>query len=418
MRRVHNERGQILPIVALLAVVLLGMVGLAVDVGRLYIAKAELSRAVDAAALAGVLELPDTAAAEARAAAYLDENIPDAKASFPGNETNTLRIQGSRSVTLAFMGILGIDSMDINATAAAGFDNVPMDVYLTLDATGSMHNGCNDGETNSGGACPIKEARDAAADLVDTLLGPSSNGYVAIGAGAFRGCYNPPLDSDRCIDASGSGSMITPLGTSAKSVSDGISNIHAIGATGQPSGGSGTNICGALKKGQEVIFGSGSHNETNTIRAIVILSDGDNVYNAERAYQASPQSPVSPCSPSDPSKSDDDVGTSCLDHTQTQEAKVDDLSYDMAETLKDQGVEIYVVAFSPCGNDDGKTPSSSFCSGIGNGADDAAADRRLLKCVASSTPDTNDHYFEVPTAADLPEVFQQIASALAFRLTE
>ena len=39
--------------VALMAVVLIAMVGLAIDVGRLMVAKAQLARAVDAAALAG-----------------------------------------------------------------------------------------------------------------------------------------------------------------------------------------------------------------------------------------------------------------------------------------------------------------------------------------------------------------------------
>jgi hypothetical protein len=418
MDRGRNERGQALPIIALLAVMLLGMVGLAIDVGRLYVAKAELSRAVDAAALAGVLELPDTAAAEARAEAYLEENVSGATAQFPGNETNHLRIKATRRVGLAFMGIMGIDDIDVQASAVAGFGTSPLDVYMTVDATGSMHNGCNDDETNSGGACPIKEARDAANGFVDTLLDNTKGGYTVIGAGAFRGCYNTPRDNVKCIDSAGADSMITNLTGSASTLSAGISAIRAIGATGQPSGGSGTNICGALKKGEEVIFGSGSHSESNTTRAIIILSDGDNVYNAREVYQASPQSPVSPCSPSSADESDPDVGRNCLPETQKQEGKVDVLSHDLATAIKNKGVEIYVVAFGTCGTDDGKTPTSSWCADIGDKDDDAIADRRLLKCIASSSSGTNDHYFEVPTASDLPDVFQQIAFDLAFRLTE
>src|SRR5262245_55421729 len=121
MKKLRSERAQALPVIALLAVVLLGMIGLAIDVGRLYVARAELSRAVDAAALAGVLEMPDVPAAESRAGAYLEENLPDATATFPGNDTNSLRVQGTRTVNLSFMGILGFKTYDVKATASAGF---------------------------------------------------------------------------------------------------------------------------------------------------------------------------------------------------------------------------------------------------------------------------------------------------------
>ena len=54
-----RQRARILPMVALLAVVLIAMVGLAIDVGRIMVVKAQLARAVDAAALACSLKLPD-----------------------------------------------------------------------------------------------------------------------------------------------------------------------------------------------------------------------------------------------------------------------------------------------------------------------------------------------------------------------
>jgi hypothetical protein len=42
----------------------------------------------------------------------------------------------------------------------------------------------------------------------------------------------------------------------------------------------------------------------------------------------------------------------------------------------------------------------------------------LLKCIASSTPGTNDHYYETSTSAELPAIFTAIAQAIAFRLIE
>ncbi len=73
-----RQRGQILPMVALLAVALIGIVGLAMDVGRVMVAKAELRRAVDAAALAGALELPDMDQVETAVNSYMGQNEPEA----------------------------------------------------------------------------------------------------------------------------------------------------------------------------------------------------------------------------------------------------------------------------------------------------------------------------------------------------
>jgi len=213
--------------------------------------------------------------------------------------------------------------------------------------------------------------------------------------------------------------MITNLTGNATTIKAGINTIRAIGATGQPSGGSGTNICLALRKGESVLFGAGSHTEPNTLRSLVILSDGDNVYNATVVNQGSPQSPESPCRPSSPSTPDGDLSPNCRTDTQTQEGRVDTLSMAMATTLKAQGVEIYVVAFDMCGGLANATvASTSYCNNIGNGNADSTADQRLLKCIASSTAGTNNHFFNAPSAADLPQVFEDIANAIAFRLIE
>ena len=403
---------------ALLVVVFIGLIGIAVDIGHLFVARTELSRALDAAALAGVMELPNTTNAQNRATAYLHDNQPDTSATFPSADGQfQFKVKGTRTVDLFFMDIFGFGSVTTDAQATAGFGIIPADSYLTLDATGSMHSGCNAAETTTGGACPIKEARDAANAFVDTLLGGSPNGLTLIGSGAFRGCYNPPRSNTKCISV---GSMITNLTTSASTLHTGINNIHAIGATGQPSGGSGTNPCLALKKGNDVLFGPGHHTEANTLRFLVILSDGDSVYNAGEVNQSSPQSPDSPCRPSSPWTDDGDLSSGCRSNTQTQEAKIDTLAKNQADALKAAGVEIYVVALSVCGGINTSVLANP-CSGVGGtgwGNPDSTADHRLLKCIASSHAGTNDHYFETASASSLPDIFQQIAGQIAFRLIE
>jgi hypothetical protein len=97
------------------------------------------------------------------------------------------------------------------------------------------------------------------------------------------------------------------------------------------------------------------------------------------------------------------------------------------------GIEIYVVAFGVCRSGtasiNNATYTSAQCNASSSGGQIGAstpssvsredvADQRMLKCIASSTPGTNDHYFWVQEAEDLPQVFQEIANAIAFRLIE
>jgi hypothetical protein len=72
-RFARDESGQSLPLVALAAVVLVGMLGMAVDLGRVWVAKQELQRAVDAASLAAGQDLPSSATAYSAAVAYSGE---------------------------------------------------------------------------------------------------------------------------------------------------------------------------------------------------------------------------------------------------------------------------------------------------------------------------------------------------------
>src|SRR4051794_23762499 len=60
----RRARGQALPLIALMMIALIGFTGLAVDVSFLLLRTLQQQRAADAAALAGVIKLPqDTSAA-------------------------------------------------------------------------------------------------------------------------------------------------------------------------------------------------------------------------------------------------------------------------------------------------------------------------------------------------------------------
>lgn len=401
---IRAERGQALPLFAMLLVIFMGVVGLAVDLGRLYVARAELSRALDSAALAGVIELPNLTSAEARARAYMESNEPGAGVSFPIQAQNQFKVNGTRRVNFLFMPMVGIDDMTIRATAAAGVGSVPSDTVMLVDATGSMGSSpCNGSQNNSG--CPIHEANQAALAFADMFL-LSGNPTTKIGYTPYRGCHNPPRTHSGCVP----NAQRVDLSSSRTTVRAAINNTTAVGGTG-------TNTCLGLFKAQEMFDGPYHQTASNTVKSIVLMADGDNTYNVA-AYSASQNSPPVSCRPaSSYTSSDGDVSTGCT-AAQTRERSLDIKTKDLADTLKAQGVEIYIVAFGVCGSLNSTTPSTSYCNGIGNSDHDNTADQRLLKCIASSTPGTNDHYFAVPTASDLPAVFQDVVRAISFRLIE
>ncbi len=65
----HSERGQILPMVAVMMGSLFCMCGFVIDVGRVYVSYNQLQASTDAAALAGGEGLPNSSSAIANAKA-------------------------------------------------------------------------------------------------------------------------------------------------------------------------------------------------------------------------------------------------------------------------------------------------------------------------------------------------------------
>jgi hypothetical protein len=136
----EGEKGQSIIILALAVVVLLGFVGIAIDVGRLYGTRIQLSRAVDAAALAGVLELPELDDADSRARQFMRTNGYE-----PGNLTvwsvtsgGGVSVSTSRYLTVTaqlpmetmFLRFVGWETVEVPALAVAEYKS-PLEVYAS-----------------------------------------------------------------------------------------------------------------------------------------------------------------------------------------------------------------------------------------------------------------------------------------------
>lgn len=172
----RDEGGQSLIVVAAAVLGLMVIIGLAVDLGLMYIERIQLGRACDAAALAGAQELPFEDFAVKRAIQFLKENGYDptntelivtgpanaAALSWPApadsrgtiiidtekyendytgdrdNSADKIRVGGRIDVPMHFMLLIGFSSVPVEAAAVA--ENVTnLDIVIVYDQSGSMN---------------------------------------------------------------------------------------------------------------------------------------------------------------------------------------------------------------------------------------------------------------------------------------
>ena len=127
--RGRHESGQMLILFVLALGVLMGMVAMSVDVGMILHERRSLQNAADAAALAGVPELPESpSAAEARALewaanhGYTSENGATITVNTPyQGDVNYIEVVIEVEEPFLFALALGLDSVDVSARAVAGF---------------------------------------------------------------------------------------------------------------------------------------------------------------------------------------------------------------------------------------------------------------------------------------------------------
>ena len=201
------RRGTTLVFIALFMVIIVGMVAFAVDVGRMYLVRAELQAAVDAGTLAASLKLRedpnDINGAMAAARQYVQENkvglletVPDesitieagtwnsATRSFTagGSNPNAVRVFADQAgEPLFFSRVWGLNQFAVPRDAIATFGEGQMDIMMTLDLSGSM-----------GSQGRIEALQAAAPVFVDVIDEAGSSDRIGVmGYGALRGSYDP-----------------------------------------------------------------------------------------------------------------------------------------------------------------------------------------------------------------------------------
>jgi len=159
--RIIDQSGVLIVVTAVSLTMILGMAGLALDLGYMYIVKTELQRAADAGAMAGARALffprvtspPQCAAAQSKAWEIAQANLADGSpptvstppeyaapyghwnwstrtftpgcSSSSGNYTNAVTIRAAKSnISLLFMGVFGYGPRTLTAAALASMDFV------------------------------------------------------------------------------------------------------------------------------------------------------------------------------------------------------------------------------------------------------------------------------------------------------
>jgi len=202
-RLFRDERAQMLPIMAVLAIVFMGIAALAVSFGNSYSQYSKLQSSANAAALAGAQALPNSNAASIASnygsqsgglnnetyvsGAVMATGYPkleclttltnEGQACVAPANANAIQVKEQLTVPILFGSLFGHPSITISATATAsmrGAIPAPYNVAIILDATQSM----NDTDNGTGSECNasrISCAMSGIKTLIQTLSPCSPN---------------------------------------------------------------------------------------------------------------------------------------------------------------------------------------------------------------------------------------------------
>lgn len=171
-----SESGNVMAIAAAAIVPLIGMIGGAVDMSRIYLTKTRLQQACDAGALAGrksMTGLNWSPASEAQAKELFHTNFPEGKygtgaltADYHASSTGAVTGTATVAVPMTLMTFFGQAERDVSASCTADLQLPNTDVMLVLDTTLSM-NDKNPGDAQS----RIEVLRTAVTNFYTTLEG-------------------------------------------------------------------------------------------------------------------------------------------------------------------------------------------------------------------------------------------------------
>ena len=206
-RQRAQRRGASLVLIALLMMAVIAMAAFAVEMGRMYLVRAQLQTAVDSGALAAAIQIKqnpgNVALAELAAQEYVQRNrvgwavtVPDEAILIEtgtwnldnktfevgGNEPNSVRVRAAQQEErLLLGGVLGKQMFSVPREAIAASDTTKFDIIMVLDLSGSM--------ADQGRIAALRAAAPVFVDVIEQYDGNDRIGVM--GYGARIGYYNP-----------------------------------------------------------------------------------------------------------------------------------------------------------------------------------------------------------------------------------
>ena len=428
--------------------------GVAVDLGRISVEQNRLQNAVDSAALAGSLQLPDdpdVSTGKVKTAATDNLLANDGSATGivveSGGATRSVCVTAEAKVEMTLSKVIGVGDQMVTAEACAGYNDI--ELVMVLDATGSMK------------GAPIANVKEAATNLVNLIMPSSSSSSTRskIGLVPFQGKVRidgkDPVAAEAspdgldpgCRNADGTlnngklrpeysktttkgnifyGYTLSGVSTTSDKTCAGMSPIRAlssdrdailsnISALNAGVVTSGTLISEGIKWGRNVLSPTPPYVEGSTDKKVrkimIVLTDGDtedgrcggsyasgsktiNTYwtNAYFGQGLKPDSSSSPYSTLSTAALTLAQIPDCTDNGLLNQYAKNEAA--LAKTDANYPIEIFSIRFG----------------------DSDAKDVQLMQDIASSKTGTTDHYFNAPDEAGIKEMFKKIGQQLGQRL--
>tara|TARA_R110001592_G_scaffold20926_20_gene84794 strand:- start:15504 stop:16910 length:1407 start_codon:yes stop_codon:yes gene_type:complete len=162
---IPDSSGTIAILFGIMAPILIGVAGMSLDFSQAYLVKQRLAQALDAAALAATASATDQATIEQKVKDFFEANYPEEKLGVTFDPTvqlvgDEVIVSGTAEYHTLFLRIIGIDTIDVDASTTVLREVQGIEVVMVLDNTGSM-------STNNN----ISALRNAASNFVYILYG-------------------------------------------------------------------------------------------------------------------------------------------------------------------------------------------------------------------------------------------------------
>ena len=196
LRFLRDRRGGVAPMMAMLAIPLMGAVGVAVDYSRANAARTAFQTALDSTALMLSKTAAKVSSADLQTAAtnYFTAlfDRPEAKnvavfATYTSAGGSKVALSGSASIDTNFLGILGYSQLNISASTSTVWGNTRLRVALVLDNTGSMSSSSKMTALKTASKNLLTQLKNAAVNAEDVYVSiVPFNKDVNVGAANFN----------------------------------------------------------------------------------------------------------------------------------------------------------------------------------------------------------------------------------------